>query len=616
MLQADIIGALLVLSFLRFGLPPEDRIQLQDLPAFNLAVFLGFLFISFTTASYLSLRLLIPVIRWQRRDTLLTESDPAVTELARVRALKMPYYRTMINVANWLLGSVVFIVASWPVASKSAPVVAVASGLGATATAIIGYLQSERVLRPVAVAALRGGVPENFRAPGVIQRQVMTWVLSTGVPILAIVLALVASKFEILTAPADKLTTPILLLAIAALIIGLFGTVLVAMSIADPLRQLRWALGEVQRGNYNAHMQIYDASELGLLQAGFNDMVRDLAERQRLRDLFGRYVGEDVARRALERGTELGGQERDVAVLFVDLVGSTQLAATMPAGEVVNLLNDFFRVVVDTVNRHGGFVNKFQGDAALAIFGAPIEHPDACGAALAASRELHDEVIKVLGQTEFGIGVSAGRAIAGHIGAQARFEYTVIGDPVNEAARLTELAKLEAGHVLASAIAVSGALDAEALCWDVGEIVELRGRVGADSAGEAAEPGVTRRGRCRARGVQRRDAVSMQPRPSWRPLLRRRLLGRLLGALDRAPRAAVGEQLRGALVGQRHHVVTLAQAGVGLAVGDVGPEPAVLDHHRLLRSRGRCPARAAAVPKLVVRHGVSAPSRSSALRRG
>jgi adenylate cyclase len=289
-------------------------------------------------------------------------------------------------------------------------------------------------------------------------------------------LALVASKFQILSAPAERLTTPILILAVAALAIGLAGTLLVAMSIADPLRQLRWALGEVQRGNYNAHMQIYDASELGLLQAGFNDMVRDLAERQRLRDLFGRYVGEDVARRALERGTELGGQERDVAVLFVDLVGSTQLAATIPASEVVSLLNEFFRVVVDTVNRHGGFVNKFQGDAALAIFGAPIEHPDASGAALAASRELHDDLINVLGETDFGIGVSAGRAIAGHIGAQARFEYTVIGDPVNEAARLTELAKLEQGHVLASAIAVSGALDAEALCWDVGEIVELRGR--------------------------------------------------------------------------------------------------------------------------------------------
>jgi adenylate cyclase len=477
MLQSDIIGALFVLGFLRFGLPPEDRIQLQDLPPLNLAVFLGFLFLTFIIGAYLSLRLLIPVMRWQRRDSLFVDSEPAATELARSRALKMPFYRSLISVINWCLGSIVFIVASWPVASHAAPVVAVATALGATATAIIGYLQSERVLRPVAVAALRGGVPENYRAAGVILRQVLTWVLSTGVPVLAIVLALVASKFQILTASAERLTTPILIMAIAALLVGLAGTVLVAMAIADPLRQLRWALGEVQRGNYNAHMQIYDASELGLLQAGFNDMVRDLAERQRLRDLFGRYVGEDVARRALERGTELGGQERDVAVLFVDLVGSTQLASNRPASEVVSLLNEFFRVVVDTVARHGGFVNKFQGDAALAIFGAPIEHPDASGAALAASRELHDELLAVLGsEMEFGIGVSAGRAIAGHIGAQARFEYTVIGDPVNEAARLTELAKLEEGHVLASAISVSGALDAEALCWDVGEIVELRGR--------------------------------------------------------------------------------------------------------------------------------------------
>jgi len=477
LLQADIIGALFVLGFLRFGLPAEDRIQLQDLPAVNLAVFLTVLFVSFVVAAWLSLRLLIPVIRWQRRDTLHGDAaDPAFTELARTRALKMPYYRTLISVGNWFLGSVVFIIASWPVASRSAPFVAVASALGATATAIIGYLQSERVLRPVAVAALRDGVPENFKAPGVIQRQVLTWVLSTGVPLLAIIVARLAGQYTTFIAQNDQLNTPILLLAITALAVGLAGNVLVAMSIADPLRQLRWALGEVQRGNYNAHMQIYDASELGLLQAGFNDMVRDLSERQRLRDLFGRYVGEDVARRALERGTELGGQERDVAVLFIDLIGSTQLASTRPAAEVVSILNEFFRIIVDTVNRHGGFVNKFQGDAALAIFGAPIEHPDASGAALAASRELHDELVTVLGTTEFGIGVSAGRAIAGHIGALARFEYTVIGDPVNEAARLTELAKLEDGHVLASAIAVSGALDAEALCWDVGETVELRGR--------------------------------------------------------------------------------------------------------------------------------------------
>lgn len=476
MLQADIIGALLVLGFLRFGLPPDDRLKLQDLPATNLAIFLGYLVVSFTVGAFITLKLLAPVFRWQRRDASLADDDPADTERARLRALQMPGYRSLISITNWLLGAVVFIAASWPVARHAAPVMAVATLLGATATAIIGYLQAERVLRPVAVAALRAGVPENFSRPGVVFRLVLAWVLSTGVPLLLIVLSVAATKFSLLQASADSMLIPILLMAIAALVIGLAGNVLSAMAIADPLRQLRWALSEVQRGNYNAHMQIYDASELGLLQAGFNDMVRELSERQRMRDLFGRYVGEDVARRALERGTELGGQERDVAVLFVDLVGSTQLAATHPPGEVVGLLNEFFRVVVDTVQEHGGFVNKFLGDAALCIFGAPLEHPDAAGAALAASRQLHDELVAVLGQTEFGIGVSSGRAIAGHIGAQARFEYTVIGDPVNEAARLTELAKLEVGHVLASAIAVSGALDAEALCWNVGEIVELRGR--------------------------------------------------------------------------------------------------------------------------------------------
>ncbi|ULP50048.1 adenylate/guanylate cyclase domain-containing protein [Mycolicibacter virginiensis] len=481
MLQADIIGSLFVFGFLRFGLPEEDRINLQDLPRLNLALFAMVLLCLFALGFSISTALLMPVFRWQRREALLadvdaTDSDPADTELARSRALRMPFYRSLVSICYWTVGGVVFVVISWQVVHNVVPVVVTATALGAAATAIIGYLQSERVLRPVAVAALRDGTPEKLRAPGVILRQLLTWLLSTGVPVLAIVLSVLAGKASLLNASPDKLFTPILLMALAALVIGLAGTVLVSMSIADPLRQLRWALGEVQRGNYNAHMQIYDASELGLLQAGFNDMVRDLAERQRLRDLFGRYVGEDVARRALERGTELGGQERDVAVLFIDLVGSTQLAATRPPSEVVNLLNEFFRVVVEAVGRHGGFVNKFQGDAALAIFGAPIEHPDASSAALAAARELHDGLLPVLDSEEFGIGVSAGRAIAGHIGARARFEYTVIGDPVNEAARLTELAKLEDGHVLASAVAVSGAVDAEALCWEVGEIVELRGR--------------------------------------------------------------------------------------------------------------------------------------------
>ncbi len=194
MLQADIIGALFVLGFLRYALPPEDRIQLQDLPVLNLAIFATALVVVFLAGLAVTLRLLMPVFRWQRRDNMLAEADPAATELARSRALRMPFYRTLISIVAWAIGSVVFIIASWSVARFAAPVVAVATGLGAAATSIIGYLQSERVLRPVAVAALRSGVPENVKAPGVILRQILTWMLSTAVPVLAIVLAVVADK--------------------------------------------------------------------------------------------------------------------------------------------------------------------------------------------------------------------------------------------------------------------------------------------------------------------------------------------------------------------------------------------------------------------------------------
>ena len=271
------------------------------------------------------------------------------------------------------------------------------------------------------------------------------------------------------------LERPILWMAISALAFSVIAIARVVAAINDPIKQLRQAQAKVSEGDLNVAVKIYDGSDLGLLQAGFNDMVADLRERQQLRNLFGRYVGEDVARRAIEQGTELGGEERYVGVLFVDIVGSTRLAVNRPPREVVELLNQFFRVVVAVVGRHGGFVNKFQGDAALAIFGAPLDLDDFAGRALAAARELRTE-LEALGDTDIGIGVSAGKAIAGHIGAEQRLEYTVIGDPVNEAARLTELAKDEPTRVLGSARAVFLASHQEAEHWEIGEGVELRGR--------------------------------------------------------------------------------------------------------------------------------------------
>jgi adenylate cyclase len=142
---------------------------------------------------------------------------------------------------------------------------------------------------------------------------------------------------------------------------------------------------------------------------------------------------------------------------------------------MVGLLNRFFTVVVDATSAAGGLVNKFEGDAALCVFGAPTEHSDAAGAALRAARRICDAVAAA-GEVDVGVGVAWGTVVAGQVGAASRLEYTVIGDAVNEAARLTELAKTVPGRAMASGEAVAAAGDGECAHWSPAGAVELRGR--------------------------------------------------------------------------------------------------------------------------------------------
>ena len=144
------------------------------------------------------------------------------------------------------------------------------------------------------------------------------------------------------------------------------------------------ALERVRQGDLSVEVPVDDAGEIGQLEAGFNEMVTGLRERRRLEDIFGRHVGTEVARRAMDDGAGLGGEQRVVSVLFVDLIGSTALAATRPAAEVVELLNALFECVVGATDAEGGWVNKFEGDAALCVFGAPADQPDHAARALRA----------------------------------------------------------------------------------------------------------------------------------------------------------------------------------------------------------------------------------------
>jgi adenylate cyclase len=238
---------------------------------------------------------------------------------------------------------------------------------------------------------------------------------------------------------------------------------------------VRAALNHVEQGDLDCNVVVFDGTELGELQRGFNSMVEGLKERERVRDLFGRHVGREVAAAAEQQRPKLGGEERQVAVIFVDIIGSTQLVTARPATEVVDLLNRFFAVIVEEVDRHHGLVNKFEGDAALAVFGAPnhLDRPE--DEALAASRAIARRIRDEVPECEAGIGVASGVAVAGNVGAKERFEYTVIGEPVNEAARLCELAKSTPTHLLASSETVQSSSEKECSHWTFGDTVTLRG---------------------------------------------------------------------------------------------------------------------------------------------
>ena len=212
-------------------------------------------------------------------------------------------------------------------------------------------------------------------------RMVIFWCLGTAAPIVGLVIAAILS---LTTGDTSRTRLAVICLVIGGvvLVFGLFTSVLNARAVVAPVLSVHDALLDVERGELDREVVVYDGTELGLLQSGFNRMVAGLREREHLRDLFGRHVGKDVAEAASAGAIELGGEARVVSVLFVDLVGSTTFASERSPTEVVEMLNRFFAIVVDEVDRRHGLVNKFIGDAVLAIFGAPVELPDHAAAAL------------------------------------------------------------------------------------------------------------------------------------------------------------------------------------------------------------------------------------------
>ena len=410
----------------------------------------------------------VGVLRWAIEERVPTRQDQRNTFLA-------PWRLAEIHLVLWGVGTALLTTLYGLTNTDFIPRFLFGVGFPGIVVSTGCYLFTEFALRPVAAQALEAGPPPRRLAAGIMGRLMTVWLLGSAVPIIGIVLAAFFT-LSLQNLSTTQFGVAVLILGIVALIFGFVLMLIVSWLTATPVRVVRAALKRVGDGDFDSNLVVFDGTELGELQRGFNAMVTGLRERERIRDLFGRHVGREVAALAEKEQLELGGEERHVAVLFVDMIGSTQLATGKPPIEVVELLNRFFAVIVEEVDSHQGHLNKFEGDGSLAIFGAPVRIKSPEDAALATARAIARRMREDVPECAAGIGVSAGKAVAGNVGAYERFEYTVIGDPVNEAARLCELAKARPQRLLASAAAVEAASETERRHWTYGDEVVLRGR--------------------------------------------------------------------------------------------------------------------------------------------
>ncbi len=467
---AHLLGAVVVAAYLVWLPPPGGRQALgrTDLLVSG-GVFVAYLAVSFPVGYLREKRASEAALGWLGEGRAPTEDDARAT-------LSMPWRHAVTSFVLWVGAALVFGPLNLALDSTGYQSARVSVGilLAGLTTSALAYLLSERAMRPLFALVLVGRRPPRARRLRLGPKLVLTWALGSGVPLLAIAL----SPLGLGSRARGELIGPDTALAILAVVVGFVMSVIVARMLADPLERLREAVWSVENEDLDVEVDVDDAGTLGYLQMGFNRMVAGLRQRRRLEDLFGRHVGADVAKRALDSGVHLEGERREISAMFVDLVGSTRLAQARGAEEVVRTLNAFFEVVVGVVTAEGGWVNKFEGDGALCIFGAPADQADHAARALRAAHTLREELLALAGtnaEVDAAIGVSSGLAVAGNVGTAQRYEYTVIGDPVNEAARLTEQAKSRLGRVLASEETIARSAE-ERNRWGVVGELELRGR--------------------------------------------------------------------------------------------------------------------------------------------
>jgi class 3 adenylate cyclase len=267
---------------------------------------------------------------------------------------------------------------------------------------------------------------------------------------------IIAVPLDAVLAPFSSILRALLLGGLGALALSLFLGTALSRSLTRPVKALVAATGRVAEGDYHTEVSIDSKDEIGKLASAFNEMTRGLLVREQYRSVLSKVVSKDIAEELMKGDVELGGENREMTVLFADIRGFTPLTEGMEPQSVIALLNECMEHLANAVDAEGGVVDKFIGDEVMAVFGAPVAQPDHALRAVSAALRMRDGVEALNrdrasrgeGPVDIGIGIATGEAVAGNMGSSDRMNYTVLGATVNLAARLTSEAT--GGEILIS----------------------------------------------------------------------------------------------------------------------------------------------------------------------
>ncbi|AZZ37699.1 adenylate/guanylate cyclase domain-containing protein [Bdellovibrio sp. qaytius] len=262
---------------------------------------------------------------------------------------------------------------------------------------------------------------------------------------------LAQTPLSIVNEPAQAVQRKAILISGIVMSVALFAVFLFSLTLSKPIEVLAELIKEIPKGNFNisARKKVTSHDEVGDLAEAFDQMTDGLKERDKVKNLFNKFHGSSVTENLLQQEVSVGGTRKEVTVFFSDIRGFTKFSEGHTPEEVVSMLNEYFAVMVGIIGRHGGVVDKFIGDAIMAVWGVPAGSEQDTENGLKACLEMRSALVTLnesrrqrnLTEIHIGMGLHAGAAISGTIGSEERMEFTVIGDTVNVTARIESSTK-------------------------------------------------------------------------------------------------------------------------------------------------------------------------------